>query len=46
MLKRLAETYVVGVFTAAEKIYAEKVLKLLDPYSNIFSIKLFREHCS
>lgn len=46
VLKRLSENFILGIFTAAEKSYADEVLKVIDPKDNLFSIKLYREHCT
>ena len=35
----------IGIFTAAEQDYSEKILKLIDPMDSIFTFKLFRPHC-
>lgn len=33
------------VFTASHSCYANKVIDILDPNKNIFTHRLFREHC-
>ena len=34
-----------GVFTASEKEYADKIIKILDPEDKIFSLRYYRHHC-
>jgi len=35
----------VGLFTSSRRDYAEKVLQILDPHFDLFSIRLYRENC-
>ena len=39
------ENFEVVAFTASNSCYANSVLELLDPEAEIFSFRMFREHC-
>lgn len=47
-LRRLSEAgcFELGVFTASNKVYANPILKLIDPEGRYFQHRLYREHCS
>jgi len=44
-LEYLSKNFQVVLFTSSIKAYADKVLKLIDPQSSIFSFRLYRENC-
>jgi CTD small phosphatase-like protein 2 len=44
-LKKANECFQIGVFTASHKSYADAVLDYLDPNNELFSFRLYREHC-
>lgn len=44
-MQRVAELYEVVVFTASQKIYAEKLLNIIDPERKLIKHRIFRESC-
>lgn len=44
-LSILNEYFVVGIFTASEKEYADEIIKYLDPCKNIIKFCLYRNNC-
>jgi Dullard-like phosphatase family protein len=46
VMKRLSQSYALGVFTASDQSYADEVMKLLDPERAVFAVRLYRQHCS
>ncbi|CAD8046758.1 unnamed protein product [Paramecium primaurelia] len=45
MLKALSQFYELILFTASYKEYADKILQYIDPKSNLFSYRFYRENC-
>merc|ERR1711907_589772 len=44
-LEQMQELYEVVVFTASQKVYAEKLLNILDPQRRFIRHRLFRDSC-
>lgn len=41
----MKESYQIVSFTASDQLYADAILDYLDPNGDIFSYRLYRQHC-
>jgi CTD small phosphatase-like protein 2 len=45
-LRKMAEKYILVVFTASNKDYADRIIEKLDPEGNLISYRLYRHNCT
>ncbi|XP_029128776.1 uncharacterized protein LOC114916369 [Cajanus cajan] len=45
-LEKISEMFEIIIFTASRRVYAEKLLDILDPHNKLFSRRLYRDSCS
>ena len=46
LLQYVCETFDTYLFTASTRVYADRILKVLDPEDRYFKGKMYREHCT
>lgn len=44
-LKILSKYFIVGIFTASDKDYADAIIQYLDPNKNVIKFSLYRDNC-
>ena len=44
-LREMSQYFELIIFTASRQDYADAVIKIIDPKNNIFSHRLYRQHC-
>ena len=44
-LNKMAQLYVIAIYTASTKDYADKVIEVLDPNGFLISYRLYRDNC-
>ena len=44
-MQELAKNFEIVIFTASEKIYADKVINILDPEKKLIKYRLYRNSC-
>ncbi|XP_020224855.1 CTD small phosphatase-like protein 2 isoform X1 [Cajanus cajan] len=45
-LEKVSEMFKIIIFTASKRVYAEKLLDVLDPHNKFFSRRVYRESCT